>query len=801
MKSKSKVSLNDIMLNGPVVQGELFDILLLFRTYLFILICDIEKMFRSVFINEHHRSLQNILWRDDPSQPIRCLQLQTVTYGLKSSTFLATRCLTELANTYKNKYPLAAQAMLKNTYVDDILAGCDDVRQLFTLKNELIDLLKLGNFNLHKWCSNHPSILDDIPSNRRYFEEINLEKDNIIRTLGLKFDVVSDDFYFEPPSQCDEAIYTKRKVLSFIGKIFDPLGIIGPIIVTAKIFMQNLWSMKLGWDDDLPSDYSQQWDRFIKLLNNMNKISIPRFLNCNEFLTVDLIGFADASSKAFGCCLYVRIVKPDGNVVVNLLCSKSRVAPLSKVLTIPQLELNGALLLAQLANRVSKVLNFRFPYSVVLYSDSQIVLAWIENGRAKGNTYVNNRVQQILGLTEKFSWHYVRTNQNPADFISRGVEPQSLQSNDLWWHGPQFLLNSDFIKHQNETVKLDSCYIHDPVEEIPCLVQKVEQSLSFDLLKRFSSLNKLQRVVAYIYRFYNNLSKKILIKDPNLTPIELQSALFIIIRCVQTLEFSKEIASINSNEKIVSGIASLYPYIDGPRLVLSSLSQKFWIVNGIREVKKVLHKCIKCARLKANTARQLMGSLPVERVTSSRPFQHVGIDFCGPFDIKVARIRKPLVTKGYVAVYVCFSTKATHLEVVSDMTTATFLACFDRFISRRGMPSKVYCDNAKTFKGADNQLKELYNLQSLKSHRDSVYNNCKNNYIKFMFIPSYSPEFGGLWEAGVKSVKHHLKRVVGNLCLTYEEFNTVMVQIEGVLNSRPLLSNPSEGGYLRQDTS
>lgn len=434
----------------------------------------------------------------------------------------------------------------------------------------------------------------------------------------------------------------------------------------------------------------------------------------------------------------------------------------------------------------------------------------------------------------------MRTFDNPADLISRGVEPKNLQDNSLWWHGPPHLLNSE-LNHNQFNIKEEKIIV-----DIPCLVvenPKKTQLSSFKLFEKFSDINKLQKTIAYLYRFINNSLKRNVIKDLFLSPEELDSALTLIIRAEQKRFFAEEISLIRNNKNIKTGLASLHPFIDaygllrvggrlqnaritqekmhpiilpknshvttliirkehlrllhaGARLVLSYLSQKFWIINGIREVKKVVHKCVKCARFRADTARQLMGSLPPERVTATRPFQHVGIDFCGPFLLKSARIRKPLLSKGYVALYVCFCTKAIHVEVVSDLTTATFLACFDRFISRRGMPSKVFCDNAKTFKGAENQLKELYQLQSSRSHRDSVYNYCNTKYIKFIFIPSYSPEFGGLWEAGVKSVKHHLKRIVGNISLSYEEFNTIMVTIEGVLNSRPLLSNSIDGGYL-----
>ncbi|XP_061729013.1 uncharacterized protein LOC133533941 [Cydia pomonella] len=807
MKSKNKLSVNDVMLNGPVVQGELFDILILFRTYLFTLICDVQKMFRCILVSPEHRCLQNILWRDSPGQPIRCLQLQTVTYGLKSSTFLATRCLVELVKLFGCNYPLASQAILSNTYVNDVITGSDNINELHQLKNELIDLFKLGYFNLHKWCSSYPAVLDDLPENLKYLEQIHLDSSNVIKTLGLRYDITSDTLTFECPPYDEDSNHTKRTVLSFIGKCYDPLGLIAPIIVPAKIFMQVLWSMPLGWDTALPDAEHETWKKFLANLKMMGKVSLPRLVYSHECQLVELVGYADASFKAFGCCIYVRVFKADGGVDSKLLCAKSKVAPLAKSLTIPQLELNSALLLAQLASRVSEKLKARFAHNTYFYSDSQIVLCWLKSTKTKVNTYVNNRVKKILELTNQDQWSYVRSCENPADLISRGVEPQILQGKQLWWDGPKYLSHRDYVHPAFDTL---SQALHDKHldininEDLSCNFSQRDDSFAH-LFEKYSSLHRLQNVIAYIYRFYKNASKAGDRSDSTLlTPKELQEALLVIIKNVQRKHFSKEIDTLLAGKSLKSGIADLHPFVDqcgvlrvggrlqnadisqarkhppilpkgsfftslliktehlrllhlGARAVLSSLAQKYWIINGIREVKKVVNKCVTCLRLKAEAAKQLMGSLPVERITASRAFQYVGIDFCGPFSTKIARIRKPLVTKSYIALFVCFATKAIHVELVSNLTTETFLACLNRFISRRGMPTLIYCDNAKTFEGAANQLKGLYDLQCSNEHRESVYRYCNKKYISFKFIPSYAPLFANsrVLSIGPKIVRHY----------------------------------------------
>ncbi|GBN24424.1 hypothetical protein AVEN_39034-1 [Araneus ventricosus] len=179
-----------------------------------------------------------------------------------------------------------------------------------------------------------------------------------------------------------------------------------------------------------------------------------------------------------------------------------------------------------------------------------------------------------------------------------------------------------------------------------------------------------------------------------------------------------------------------------------------------------------------------MGDLPRERVTPSFPFCYVGIDFCGPFHIKFKNQRKGILNKVYVCIFVCLSTKAIHLDFVSDLTSDAFIACLKRFFSRRGKSSKIFSDNAKNFVGASTELKKLYKMVSHPN--ETLANFLLSENIEWKFIPPRSPNFGGLWETGVKSFKHHLKRVVGNAHLTLEEFLTIILEIESVLNSRPL---------------
>lgn len=220
-------------------------------------------------------------------------------------------------------------------------------------------------------------------------------------------------------------------------------------------------------------------------------------------------------------------------------------------------------------------------------------------------------------------------------------------------------------------------------------------------------------------------------------------------------------------------------------LLLNLLRQRFWIINGRIQVRQVTYKCITCYRQKATITKQLMGNLPASRVTPGRPFLQTGVDFAGPIMIRINKSRGPrsTVTKSYIALFICMATKAIHIELVSDLSTEAFIASLRRFTSRRGIPSDIFSDNGTNFIGAKS---ELSTLLKQSTNQQLINSFSLQNGIKWHFIPPLSPNFGGLWEAGVKSVKHHLNRITKDAILTSEEMNTLLIQIEALLNSRPI---------------
>lgn len=833
-KSSSGLSLNDVIMVGPTVQDDVFSILTRFRLHKYAMTADIQQMYRQIRIEDEDTNLQRIIWRSNPNSPLTTYRLKTVTYGTASAPFLATRCIQQLAFEEKVKFPLAAAVALKDFYVDDLITGADSKEKTLDIHLQMINMLKLGGFHIRKWCTNDLSLLSSIPEDLRAINyEVHSDNELFVRSLGLIWKPIQDIFCFLVKPLIQQSPVTRRMVLSDIAHIFDPLGLIGPVILKAKIFLQQLWELSGDWDEPLPEDLHTLWNQFHQELPLVEKLKIPRWVNYNEETRIDIHGFCDASERGYGACIYIRNSTMNG-IKVSLLCSKSRVAPLKKI-TLPRLELQAAVLLARLIHKISRACNFKG--RTTLWSDSSIVLAWIAAPSNQWKTFVANRVAEINELTKECVWRHVRSGENPADHISRGMLPHEILSADIWWNGPYWLM------YEENAWPVDTQLVPSLVPDRrtkPAVFLATAENI--ELLQRYSSLTRLQRVTAYCLRFVQNASKPSLRITGPLSMEEIHQALTQLIKAVQKLYFSQEILELCRNGEVgsKSRLKTLSPFLDsdniirvggrinasqepystkhpivlpgnddlsrliaahehikqlhlGPQALLMSLRQNFWLLNGRRLVRRVVHHCLRCFKCSPKIGQQRTGNLPKERVAPIRPFLNCGVDYCGPVYVKSSNFRGNKLMKSYIAVFVCFSTKAIHLELVGDLTTESFLGCLKRFMARRGKCANIYSDNATNFKGAQ---RELYELFISTAHETKLNNFLIEDNIKWHFIPPKSPHFGGLWEAAVKSVKFHLRRILGEAHLAYEEMYTCLTMIEACLNSRPLYPLSSDPNDL-----
>ena len=424
-KGKNGISLNDDLMIGPGLQPDLRHLLIRWRTYRICLISDIIKMYRMVRVADSHTDFQRIVWRDNKQSPIKDYKLLTVTFGTSAAPFLAVRSMQQVAYDEGANYPLAAERVLKDYYMDDLMTGCDSIEEGMQIYSEMNKLLAKAGFNLQKWSSNSNELLASIIGEKHSYKgqdgverEINIKQDEIFKTLGLTWNRSCDTFQYTVQLPLLQESVTKRKLLSDIARLFDPLGWVAPVIVLAKMLIQKLWISGIGWDEEIPYEIKTEWLTYRRELQSLTEFSVPRWLHMRHGdKQVDLHGFCDASKLAYASVVYARVVDADGRIHVTLITAKTKVAPI-KTVSVPRLELCGAVLLAKLLSEVSEVIGIG-KSNLYYWTDSEIVLAWLNSHPNKWKKFVANRVSEILCLSEPQQWNFIQPKINFAGCASR----------------------------------------------------------------------------------------------------------------------------------------------------------------------------------------------------------------------------------------------------------------------------------------------------------------------------------------------------------------------------------------------
>lgn len=430
VKTTTGISLNDILLNGPRVQEDLTVIIMRFRTYRVALTTDITKMYRQIRVPVHQRDLQRIVWRENEFEPIRHYRLKTQTYGLKSSAYCCIETLRHCALEYQREFPLASKAVLESFYADDGTLGADNDSDAEQLYRQLTLMLEKGGFPLAKWASNSKYMQSLIGATAK---SINLELFNENSVLGIKWMVQEDCFCYDFGVEISNQSPTKRFVIASVARLYDPVGWIAPVIILGKMLIQDIWRSKCDWDAIVSIDIQKKWHEFRVTLSDLSKVAIPRWLGMINGSSVQIHGFSDASKKAYGVAFYARVESVDG-IRCNLVVSKTRVAPL-KGMTIPRMELCGAVMMAQMCEQICSIHNVR-KENLTLWTDSSIVIHWLSKCPAGMKTFVGNRVAEAQECSKGARWKHVRTHDNPADIASRGVNASEIVDNALWFNGP-----------------------------------------------------------------------------------------------------------------------------------------------------------------------------------------------------------------------------------------------------------------------------------------------------------------------------------------------------------------------------
>lgn len=856
-KTSNGESLNSIQMVGPKLQCDLPWQIMRFRRHKYAVVADIVKMFRQVGIDPSQWDLQRIFWREEPTHPLIEYQITRVTYGLASSGHNAVRSMHKCAQDHIKQYPEAAEIITKCFYMDDGLWGTDTINELKILCREVQFVLSQGGFELSKWASNSRAVEKLMLGDESAMIDI-CDYDAETKVLGLRWLKDADEFTIFVRNVRKTQTLTKRYVIGEIARLYDPNGYVSPVVIVAKMMMQDVWRLpNQEWDMILPEEIQRKWIEFVESLTHLNKFRIPRWLSISKGTQMEIHGFCDACIKAYGAVLYVRAVDENGQARITLLTSKTKVAPL-KTITIPRLELLATVLCAKLVRQATDACQFYVKQ--YLWSDSMIALHWIKRSPCELKMYVANRVQAIKEDARHAIWAHVGTHDNPADLLSRGMPASEFVESKLWKQGPKWLaqprkewpkskltvtpeMHADISKevkeNQNKILSLFTLSHHLTHKRKN---HKQTREVALDSLT--NDLKKILRITAYVLRFIQNVrirknkAQRITRNQP--LPSEIQAAATVWIKHAQMLNYRNELETLKSNDKQYlpkSKISAMRPIMDeygilrvggridkanvpytqrhpiivpprsrlaylilnqahqetkhgGPQAMMAFIRTNYWIPQLRQQARKFVSQCLQCTRYAQITAKQIMAELPAVRLRPARPFDVTGIDLAGPFQLKLtdklnlstrAKSNLPEV-KGWVAVFVCLVTRAVHLEPIMDLSADAFLQAYIRFVSRRGNPTQIFSDNGTNFVASDRIMREAATLW-----QDSkIQHYASGNHTKWDFITPGAPHEGGIWEAAVKSMKHHLRRVMGPQRYSYEGMSTLLAGIEACLNSRPL---------------
>ena len=860
------------------------DIILRFRAHRKALAGDIEKAFLNVSVAKEDRDVLRFLWFDDVKKEypeIIVLRFARVVFGVSSSPFLLNATVKHHVERYGEEDPEFVETFLRSIYVDDLSSGGDTDEEAYQLYIKSKVRLAEGGFNLRKFVTNSLELRKQIednenrlcnanctpPSEELYdsgtrqveladdkapVESVVHEEQSYTKTslgdaeergkseqkiLGVQWNFVEDNLVFDLMSVArlaSECRPTKRNIAAVAAKFYDPTGFISPVVVQFKLLFQELCESKADWDDTLEGHLRVKWDKLVASLQNSQPLLLER---CyfkeprNEIVCCNLHGFCDASLKAYGAVVY-RQVHTTSCTYVKFVASKTRVAPLHNQ-TIPRLELLGAVILARLVTAVEGALKCEVPIKkITCWSDSEVALCWIRGVDKEWKQFVQNRVNEIRRLLPVEGWKYCPTDSNPADIPSRGMDPSQLATRALWVKGPEWLshcgeeLNSTgVIKHipedcltemtvkNRENLKTSTLLLNTNPSSISCVID----------ISRFSNLQRLLRVTAYVLRFLENLKVKLsgdnegLILSSNIGAKEMEEAeqywildvqkslhlnkkfenwkrefdLFTdgdgVLRCGGRLSHAdlpysvKHPILLDANHGFTMLVVrSCHESVmhDGVKETLTELRSKFWLVRGRQVVKKFLHGCVICRRHEGRPYRAPPPPpMPEFRVKAAPAFTFTGLDYAGPLYVKGAN--KNAEEKVWICLYTCCVTRAVHLDLVPNLISEAFVRSFRRFSARRGLPSKIVSDNGNTFQGASKKIAEVMKNPGVKQY-------LAEKRVQWIFNLEKAPWWGGLFERMVRSVKRCLKKTIGGAKLTYEELLTVTTETEMILNARPL---------------
>ncbi|XP_021966107.1 uncharacterized protein LOC110861310 [Folsomia candida] len=750
-KTRRTPSLNESLEKGPNLLEQIPDMLLRFRRGQIGVTSDIRKAFLQIKVTPEDTNYLRFLWWEDWSKKkLKIFRHLRVVFGVNCSPYLLGAVIEHHLKSVKTVEKDVAEQLWKSPYVDNCVSTVSSESELEHFKSAATKIMEDAKMDLRMWEWSH-------------------QDNSITSVLGMKWNKADDTLGYQV-EECAQQQFTKREVLSCAQKFIDPLGYLCPALIVPKIILQEAWRNKISWDENLDENLITKFTVWISEVPSFQEIWIKRNAFGDGRGTMQIHTFVDASKSSYAAAVFLR-VDNDGEVDLHLL--QARVHHRSKI------DKGG--------------------------EESLTALAWIRRDDIWGK-FVGNRVREILTLSKEEEWRHIPGTLNPADLPSRGCSPAQLRDS-RWWEGPHWL------KLDEESWPIEKFTTNE--EEV--MSEKLK-SVTVNLLtscadvpwycKKFSSFNKIVNLVAWILRFVEKTRKRSNSNGP-LTVAELEHSEKKLLSLVQSESFKrgeKTIANLRVVWDTDDGIARVqtkllmrtdmvnfktpillpekhplvrllirYIHLEsghgGTQYVMGRLREKYWIIRGRKAVRQVITGCVRCRRFSAQHVKTPEAPLPEDRVRTSVAFEVVGVDLAGPLFLKGG-------TKIWTVLFTCAVYRCVHLELVKSLSTEAFLMAFHRFIDRRGTPAVVSSDNGRNFVGAVNLFSSI--------NWDEIEEKSREKRIVWKFNPPTAAWWGGWWEKLIGLMKGLLKRMLGQARVNHEELMTCIIQVENVLNNRPL---------------
>ncbi|XP_062702726.1 uncharacterized protein LOC134285619 [Aedes albopictus] len=830
------VSLNSMLLKGPDLVQPLPDVLCGFRERRIAVVGDIMEMFHQLKIRREDRYSQLFLWPGEIGNSPQIFVIDVATFGSTSSPCSAQYVKNLNAIEHSENYPRAAEAIVRRHYVDDYLQSFDSEEEACQVIDEVKLVHRQGGFIIRNWLSNSSTVLQRIGETDAGSMKIVSESGSQIeRVLGMQWKATEDVFVFSNEVDLATVTPTKRGILRCVMSQFDPLGLLSHFLIHGRVIIQDIWRTKAGWDDIVEEPILERWRLWTSKFKELEEIRIPRAyfpgVAASNIEDLQLHIFVDGSETAYACVAYFRATI-QGEYHCALVGGKAKVAPI-KALSIPRLELQAALigcrLMKTLCNSHSLPISQR-----VFWTDSKTVLSWIHSDHRRYRQFVACRIGEILSKSNPAEWRYVPSKVNVADDGTKWASGPNLKPDSRWLKGPDFLWKPEECwprqaEPEATIIEIRSCHVH----------RSTEHNETIDW-SRFSKFERLNRTVAYIIRFADNCRRKVMkmpLQNLHITQEELNKAENVIWRLVQHAEFPEEMFQLQKakeGQKMklsrASPIYKLSPFVDEcgvarmdtriagaifvpfdtrfpiilpkrhqlTNLVVERYHRHYLhannetVINEVRQrfhvpclralVKSLSKTCMQCKVSRAKPVCPREAPLPKARLSPYiRPFSFVGLDYFGPIQVKVGRS----LVKRWVALFTCLTIRAVHLEVVHSLTTEACKMAIRRFVVRRGAPLEIRSDNGTNFLGASHDLKQQ--IQEMNQQLSAVFTNAAT---KWVFNPPSAPHMGGSWERLVRSIKIAFAALTTTRNPDDETLLTLMIEAEGIVNSRPLTCVP-----------